>query len=125
MLKKYTNISNLVTMEEAFHKGGRLLSPSDLSIIRNGSIVFSDEEIYWTGKTEDLPKEYDHISTTSMSGKTITPEIIDSHTHLVFAGNRSNEYSMRLNGADYEEIANKGGGILSTMTSTNDASRSE
>src|SRR5690606_13631185 len=51
-------------------------------------------------------------------GHVITPEIVDSHTHLVFGGDRSKEYSLRLNGADYEEIARNGGGILSTMNST-------
>ena len=58
-------------------------------------------------------------------GHVLTPEIVDSHTHLVFGGNRSKEYSMRLNGADYEAIAKAGGGILSTMKQTNEASRDE
>ena len=49
----------------------------------------------------------------------VTPEIVDSHTHLVFGGDRSDEYVMRLNGADYQEIAKAGGGILSTMNATN------
>ena len=124
-LTKYNNISQLITLKNAFHKDGRLLKPSDLSIIEDGTIVFDDKQIHWVGKTKNTPIQYKNTPSISMLEKTVTPEIIDSHTHLVFAGNRSNEYSMRLNGADYEEIAIAGGGILSTMEATKNASKSE
>ena len=52
----------------------------------------------------------------------ITPGLIDSHTHLVYAGNRAREFEMRLEGASYEELAKAGGGILSTVRATRNAS---
>ncbi|USD42277.1 imidazolonepropionase [Vibrio sp. SCSIO 43135] len=55
-------------------------------------------------------------------GKLVTPGLIDCHTHLVFAGNRANEFEMRLNGIPYQEIAKQGGGILSTVKATREAS---
>lgn len=117
-MKVYKNISQLCTLESAYKKDGRKLLPDDLSIIEDGSIVFDNDKIHWVGKTEELPSKYQNIESEDCSNLTIVPEIVDSHTHLVFGGNRSKEYSMRLNGADYQAIAEAGGGILSTMTST-------
>ena len=59
------------------------------------------------------------------SGKLVTPGFIDSHTHLIYAGNRANEFEMRLNGAAYTDIAAQGGGILSTVRATRTASEDE
>ncbi len=82
-------------------------------------------EILWVGKTDKVPAEYSQIKGLNLKEKTLTPELVDSHTHLIFAGDRSSEYSMRLNGESYENIAKAGGGILSTVKSTNQASRDE
>ena len=60
-----------------------------------------------------------------LEGRWITPGLIDCHTHLVHAGNRAQEFEMGLNGATYEEIATKGGGILSTVRATREASESD
>ncbi|MAZ02452.1 MAG: imidazolonepropionase [Sneathiella sp.] len=60
-----------------------------------------------------------------LEGRWITPGLIDCHTHLVYAGNRAQEFEMGLNGATYEEIAANGGGILSTVRATREASESE
>ena len=60
-----------------------------------------------------------------LKGKLVTPGLIDCHTHLVFAGNRSAEWEMRLQGKSYEEIARAGGGILSTVRATRKASEAE
>jgi len=124
-MKVYKNIKELLTLEGVHKKDGRLLQPDDLGIIENASVVFDENQIIWVGKTVDLPDDYSKITSEDFSGKVVLPEIVDSHTHLVFGGNRANEYSMRLNGADYQEIANAGGGILSTMESTNKASFEE
>ena len=56
------------------------------------------------------------------SGWTVTPGLIDCHTHIVFGGNRAMEFEMRLNGASYEEVARAGGGIVSTVSATREAS---
>src|SRR5476649_1846330 len=61
----------------------------------------------------------------SLNGAWITPGLIDCHTHLVFAGNRAGEFEQRLNGANYEDIARAGGGIVSTVTKTRAASADE
>jgi len=58
-------------------------------------------------------------------GQWVTPGLIDCHTHLVYGGNRVNEFEMRLNGATYEELANAGGGIVSTVEATRNASKGE
>ncbi|HFQ5296586.1 TPA: imidazolonepropionase [Vibrio vulnificus] len=60
-----------------------------------------------------------------LKGKLVTPGLIDCHTHLVYAGNRSNEFEMRLQGVPYQEIARQGGGILSTVYATRQASEAQ
>jgi imidazolonepropionase len=117
-MKCYKNFNQIISLKDSHTKNGRGLVPGDLSIIENGAVVFDNNKIIWVGHSLSIPDEFSNIDTTDYTGHILTPEIVDSHTHLVFAGNRSFEYSLRLNGADYEEIANAGGGILSTMEKT-------
>ncbi len=119
------NFSEIVTLKGALEKDGRNITPKDLSIIYDGSIIVDQDEILWVGEDCTFPEEYNSISSQSYHGKTLTPGLVDCHTHLVFGGDRAHEYSMRLNGADYQEIANSGGGILATMTATNESDRDE
>lgn len=121
MIKAYTHLNQLVTLEKAHAKDGRNLLPDDLSSIKDGAVVFDNDKIIWAGKTSDLPVEYSH-NTYNLSGYVLTPELVDSHTHIVFGGDRAQEYSDRLNGTPYEEIAKRGGGILFTMKETQQAS---
>lgn len=123
-MKTYVHLNQLVTLEGALKKDGRRLVPADLSIIEDGAIVFDDERIVWTGKSSELPAEY-HKNAIDMKGHVLTPEMVDSHTHIVFGGDRAQEYADRLNGVSYEEIAKRGGGILLTMTQTNKATTEE
>jgi len=83
--------------------------------------------ISWMGHLDDLDltKLADDAVITDVEGRWITPGLIDCHTHLVYAGNRAQEFEMTLKGASYEEIAKKGGGILSTVTQTRAASEAE
>lgn len=124
MIKVYKHLEEIVTLIGAHQKDGRLLKPEDLSIIKDGAIVFNDNEILWVGQSADLPSEY-QADAISLSGHVLTPEIVDSHTHAVFGGDRATEYVERLNGVSYEEIARHGGGILLTMNQTNEASSEE
>ncbi len=126
-IKIYKNFSEILTLSEAFHKDGRKLRAEDLGLIKNGSIVFSHEKILWVGSDLNIPDDYldKGYPEIDCSGKVCVPEIVDSHTHLVFGGDRASEYSMRLNGADYEEIAAAGGGILNSMKGTLLLTRSE
>lgn len=125
MTKLYKNFEQIVTLKSASEKDGRNLVPDDLSIVPNGAIVFDQEKILWVGSSNAIPEEFQQILSTDFSGHILTPEIVDSHTHLVFGGNRAFEYSMRLNGADYQDIADAGGGILATMEKTITASEDE
>lgn len=124
-MRIYKNLNQIVTMKLAHEKDGRSLKPDDLSIIQNASVVFSNDEILWVGEDKDLPEEYQAIEAISLEGHVLLPEIVDAHTHLVFGGDRSHEYMMRLSGATYEEIATAGGGIVSTMKATNALSRND
>ena len=124
-IKIFRNFSEIITLKSAFDKDGRNLVPSDLGIIKNASLVYNQDEILWVGPDAEFPDEYHDLDSIDATGKTCVPEIVDSHTHLVFGGDRAHEYSMRLNGSTYEEIASAGGGILNSMKGTNALSRSE
>ena len=84
-------------------------------LIMDGAVLIEDETIGWVGKRSDAPSGAPTIDCT---GHLLTPGLIDCHTHLVYGGNRANEFEMRLNGASYEEIARAGGGIVSTVEAT-------
>jgi imidazolonepropionase len=72
-----------------------------------------------------LPAEWQSAEAEDLGGRLVTPALVDCHTHLVFGGNRANEFRMRLEGASYEEIARAGGGIVSTMKATRALSEDE
>lgn len=118
------NISTLVTCKG---KGGKTLeSMSDAGVVKNGYIVINGNEIVAVGKGEDY-KKYIKVDTEIIDGegKTVTPGLIDCHTHVVYSGSRENELSLKLNNKSYIEILNSGGGILSTVTKTRNASIDE
>ncbi len=94
----------------------------DFEITKNGAIAIDGEQIVWSGEEKNIPNEYKKYNEYNAKGKLITPGLIDCHTHLVFGGNRSTEFNMRLNGKSYQEIAKAGGGIASTMKATREAS---
>lgn len=91
--------------------------------IENAAVALKDGKIAWLGKYEDLPK-FDALSTpvVAAKGQWLTPGLIDCHTHLVFGGSRAREFEMRLQGVSYQEIAAQGGGIVSTVKATREAS---
>ena len=88
-------------------------------LIKNGSLAISKGLISWLGPTKDIPDKTVKKK-ISMPGKWLTPALIDCHTHLVFAGNRAWEFEARANGKSYTNIANEGGGIVSTVKATRD-----
>ena len=97
---------------------------SDLGLIEQGAIASLDDRITWIGNARDAPVASATI-VHDCAGTLMTPGLIDCHTHLVFAGNRAQEFEMRLQGASYEAIANAGGGILSTVCATREVTESE
>jgi imidazolonepropionase len=120
MIKAFTDLNEIVTLKSAHKKDGRKLLPEDLSIIKNGAIVFDETKIIWVGENAKFPEQYRNLA-RSLAGHVLTPGLVDSHTHVVFGGDRAQEYADRLNGTSYEEIAKRGGGILYTMKQTNEA----
>ena len=123
MVTVFKNASFIYTGEGIVNKEGRMLLPSDLSPIEDGAIAFNSKKILWVGKTSELPAKYKNAKTTGLRGKrAIMPGLVDSHTHLVFDGSRAEEFARRCAGATYQEIASEGGGILTTVKATRDAS---
>jgi imidazolonepropionase len=90
-------------------------------IVENGALLINDGRIAWAGPATELPATA-NCETRSLDGRWLTPALIDCHTHLVFAGNRAEEFELRLQGVSYEEIARSGGGIMSTVNATRAAS---
>ncbi|QIL01398.1 imidazolonepropionase [Sphingomonas sinipercae] len=91
-----------------------------LGIIEQGAVGIQDGRIVRAGKRTELAG-YHARDVVPLGGAWVTPGLIDCHTHLIFGGNRANEHAMRRAGATYEEIANAGGGIVSTVSATNQA----
>ncbi|MGH6996580.1 MAG: imidazolonepropionase, partial [Phenylobacterium sp.] len=85
--------------------------------IEGGVIASRDGRILYAGPAAQAPT-FAPAETIDCEGRWITPGLIDPHTHLIFGGDRAQEFEMRLAGASYEEIARAGGGIVSTMRAT-------
>ena len=94
-------------------------------LIARGVVAMADGRIHWAGPEADLPAEYAGVPRHDLEGRLVTPGLIDCHTHIVFGGDRAREFEMRLEGASYEEIARAGGGILSSVRNTREASEHE
>ncbi|WP_424988225.1 imidazolonepropionase [Microbulbifer sp. S227A] len=92
-------------------------------MVENAAIVLEQGRISWVGPLADLPGIYASYRQRDLDGRLVTPGLVDCHTHIVHGGNRAAEFEMRLNGASYQEIARAGGGIVSTVSSTRNASR--
>ncbi len=95
--------------------------------IDRGAIAAEAGRIAWLGARSELPGEPATLArgVHDLRGAMLTPGLIDCHTHLVFAGDRAREFELRLQGASYEDIARAGGGIVSTVEATRDASDTE
>lgn len=99
------------------------MRPGDVAygLVDDGAVAIAHGRIDWVGPRTELPDRHLAADTEDLDGRLITPALIDCHTHLVAAGDRSREFEMRLEGASYEEIARAGGGILSTVQATRQA----
>jgi imidazolonepropionase len=103
------------------------LAPSrpGLGVVEHGVVAARNGRIVYTGPAEDLPSGLDACERIDCAGRWVTPGLVDCHTHLVHGGDRGQEFEQRLAGASYEEIARAGGGIVSTVTATRQASEDE
>ncbi|QDQ26314.1 imidazolonepropionase [Chitinimonas arctica] len=103
-----------------------LSEPTGYAEIPGAALLIHEGRIAWLGRAVDMPAEVAGLRLADVEvvdgqGGWLTPGLIDCHTHLVFGGDRSHEFELRLNGASYEEIARAGGGIRSTMAATRQA----
>ncbi len=101
---------------------GRLVTndpslPGALGTIADAAVLTSDGVIEWAGRQADLQPGGDRVE-VDVAGRAVIPGFVDAHTHLVFVGNRADEFGRRLRGESYEEIMAAGGGIQSTVRST-------
>lgn len=118
-----------ISVFESVWNNARIATSKDgdtnlVSIIEDGAVAVSNGRIAWVGCTKDLPTQKIDSGTVihDCMGSLVTPGLVDCHTHLVFGGNRSREFELRLKGETYEQIARSGGGIASTMDSTRNTS---
>ncbi len=98
-----------------------LTGDSGYGLIEDAGMLIDGDRIKWVGPMAEL-KAVDGAKVIDCEDRLITPGLIDCHTHLVYGGDRADEFELRLEGASYEEIANNGGGILSTVKATREAS---
>ncbi|HYF80845.1 MAG TPA: imidazolonepropionase [Symbiobacteriaceae bacterium] len=115
------NAGELVTMAGGPRKGARM---KDVGVIKNGALAAYQGNIYDVGPTEEVLARVQTGPTTRVvdaRGRAVIPGFVDPHTHLCFAGDRADEFALRLQGATYTEIAAKGGGIMSTVKATRQA----
>ncbi|MBT5072215.1 MAG: imidazolonepropionase, partial [Kordiimonadaceae bacterium] len=106
---------NLLTMDD---------NGAPYGLIENATITQKDGVITNVSQGNNLP-DGTNVKTVHCNGAYMTPGLIDCHTHLIYGGNRIDEFEKRLNGASYEEIAKAGGGIISTVKATRAASEDE
>jgi imidazolonepropionase len=89
-----------------------------LGIVEEGLLACRDGLLIYAGPAADAPPGLEALQVEDCGGRWITPGLIDCHTHLIYAGNRANEFEQRLKGVTYEAIARSGGGIMSTVNAT-------
>ena len=119
------NIGKLVTMENSFFPriGNQM---NELTILENAYIAVAQGKIFQVGVGDEYKKLIgENTKVDDVGGKLVTPGLIDSHTHLVHGGSRENEFSKKLNGVPYIQILQEGGGILSTVNATKEATFDE
>ncbi|MBE7553247.1 MAG: imidazolonepropionase [Anaerolineales bacterium] len=88
---------------------------ADVGLIADGALAIASGQIVAVGPTADLRADFSAHETIDASGKVVCPGFVDPHTHVVYAGDRANEFELRIRGASYLEIMQAGGGIVSTM----------
>ncbi|MEP6947072.1 MAG: imidazolonepropionase [Acidobacteriota bacterium] len=100
----------------------RRAAMADVGLIENGAVAIKDAKILAVGTSSQLLSDYDSDEIFDANGHAVCPGFVDPHTHIVFAGDRLNEFELKIKGADYLDILASGGGIISTVSQTREAS---
>ncbi|WP_018133572.1 imidazolonepropionase [Effusibacillus pohliae] len=121
------NIGNLVTMrgEPAPRAGERM---AEIGLVKGGAVAIADGRVFAVGAEDEVLQQIGRLPVTQRidaQGRLVTPGLIDPHTHLVHGGSREHELALKLQGVSYLEILAQGGGILSTVRATRQASEAE
>ncbi|TFH36821.1 MAG: imidazolonepropionase [Anaerolineales bacterium] len=111
--------AQLLTLQGGIQRGARL---GQLGILEDGAVATSGSQILAVGSTSHILENYTTDQMVDATGKVVLPGFVDPHTHLVWAGDRSAEFEMRVGGASYMEIMAAGGGIAATVKATRAAS---
>ena len=98
---------------------------SELGIIRGGGLLIRDGKIDIVGPSDEIEKKAGDAEIIDLGGRLVLPGFVDAHTHLVFGGNRLDDFERRARGETYEQIAKAGGGIWSTVEKTRAASEAD
>src|SRR5687767_10989126 len=119
-----TNIGELVT---CVSPGGpkRGSSMRHVGIIEDGAVAISDGKFLAVGRSDEITRAFEASANVDAKGRVVCPGFVDPHTHIVFAGDRLDEFELKIKGSDYLEILESGGGIISTVRKTRDASVEE
>lgn len=120
VLKRAGQLVGVTGPEERRRVGPAL---RQIGIVPDGAVVIEGERISWLGPTHNLPPLPHDAVTIDLDGKVVIPGLVDSHTHLIFAGDRADEWERRLAGETYQQIAAAGGGIMSTVRAVRSCSR--
>jgi len=118
------NIKELLQVRETVVNKLSGAEMATLPMLKNAFLLIENDLIKDFGSMEDCPP-FENLNVIDVEGKTVLPAWCDSHTHIVYAGNREQEFVDRINGLTYEEIANRGGGILNSVKKLHDTSEEE
>lgn len=118
------NASQLVTCASG-GKPKRGDAMRDVGIIDNGAVAVMSGRLTAIGNSDAILREYKSDQVIDAEGKVVCPGFVDPHTHIVFAGDRLDEFELKIKGADYLEILESGGGIISTVKKTREATFEE
>ena len=116
------NASQLLTLAGGPQRGEKC---GELGIIEDGAVVVRDGRILAVGKSNDLLRTHPEMKRLDAKGQVVMPGFVDPHTHLVWAGDRAEEFTLRLQGKTYMQILEAGGGILSTVRATRAADQNQ
>jgi imidazolonepropionase len=109
-------------------RGGRLATLDGVGgwgLVDDGALLVEGATLRWVGPVAELPAQASGAEVIELHGALVTPGLVDCHTHLVYGGNRANEFEQRLHGASYADIARAGGGIRATVAATRSASEAD